>query len=165
MWRKSRQLLLITGLMLVCLWLPSLQLQSATLYTTVPESEQTIVMSKPQYERLKQIIRELQTELNQQEQKLTLLQQNSAEASSELIKARQELDEQKNELEKTRELLKSAKMDLNEAENSLAKQKTSLMQLTAQITSLEHKQTVLRRQRDVWATVAAISVGAVISRR
>ena len=151
--------------MLVCLSLPSLQLQSATLYTTVPESEQTIVMSKPQYERLKQIIRELQTELDQQEQKLTLLQQNSDEASSELIKAQKELNEQKNELEKTRELLKSAKMDLNEAENSLAKQKTSLMQLTAQITSLEHKQTVLRRQRDVWATVAAISVGAVISRR
>ena len=165
MWRKSRQLLLITGLMLVCLWLPSLQLQSATLYTTVPESEQTIVMSKPQYERLKQIIRELQTEFNQQEQKLTLLQQNSAEASSELIKARQELDEQKNELEKTRELLKSAKMDLNEAENSLAKQKTSLQQLTKEIKSLDHKQTVLRRQRDVWATVAAIFVGAVISRR
>lgn len=165
MWEKSKKLLLITGLMLVCLSLPSLQLQSATLYTTVPESEQTIVMSKPQYERLKQIIRELQTELNQQEQKLTLLQQNSAEASSELIKAQKELNEQKNELEKTRELLKSAKMDLNEAENLLAKQKTSLMQLTAQITSLEHKQTVLRRQRDVWATVAAISVGAVISRR
>ena len=165
MCKNSKKLLLITGLMLVCLSLPSLQLQSATLYTTVPESEQTIVMSKPQYERLKQIIRELQTELNQQEQKLTLLQQNSAEASSELIKAQKELNEQKNELEKTRELLKSAKMDLNEAENSLAKQKTSLQQLTAQITSLEHKQTVLRRQRDVWATVAAISVGAVISRR
>ena len=165
MCKNSKKLLLITGLLLVCLSLPSLQLQSATLYTTVPESEQTIVMSKPQYERLKQIIRELQTELNQQEQKLTLLQQNSAEASSELIKAQKELNEQKNELEKTRELLKSAKMDLNEAENSLAKQKTSLQQLTAQITSLEHKQTVLRRQRDVWATVAAISVGAVISRR
>lgn len=165
MCKNSKKLLLITGLMLVCLSLPSLQLQSATLYTTVPESEQTIVMSKPQYERLKQIIRELQTELNQQEQKLTLLQQNSAEASSELIKAQKELNEQKNELEKTRELLKSAKMDLNEAENSLAKQKTSLMQLTSQIKQMEHKQTVTRRQRDVWATVAAISVGAVISRR
>lgn len=165
MCKNSKKLLLITGLMLVCLSLPSLQLQSATLYTTVPESEQTIVMSKPQYERLKQIIRELQTELNQQEQKLTLLQQNSAEASSELIKAQKELNEQKNELEKTRKLLKSAKMDLNEAENSLAKQKTSLMQLTSQIKQMEHKQTVLRRQRDVWATVAAISVGAVISRR
>ena len=165
MCKNSKKLLLITGLMLVCLSLPSLQLQSATLYTTVPESEQTIVMSKPQYKRLKQIIRELQTELNQQEQKLTLLQQNSAEASSELIKAQKELNEQKNELEKTRELLKSAKMDLNEAENSLAKQKTSLMQLTSQIKQMEHKQTVTRRQRDVWATVAAISVGAVISRR
>lgn len=165
MCKNSKKLLLITGLMLVCLSLPSLQLQSATLYTTVPESEQTIVMSKPQYERLKQIIRELQTELNQQEQKLTLLQQNSAEASSELIKAQKELNEQKNELEKTRELLKSAKMDLNEAENSLAKQKTSLLQLTSQIKQMEHKQTVTRRQRDVWATVAAISVGAVISRR
>lgn len=165
MWRKSKKLLPITGLMLVCLSLPSLQLQSATLYTTVPESEQTIVMSKPQYERLKQIIRELQTELNQQEQKLTLLQQNSAEASSELIKARQELNEQKSELEKTRELLKSAKMDLNEAENSLAKQKTSLRQLTKEIKSLEHKQVVMRRQRDVYAGLLALSVSAVIARR
>ena len=165
MCKNSKKLLLITGLMLVCLSLPSLQLQSATLYTTVPESEQTIVMSKPQYERLKQIIRELQTELNQQEQKLTLLQQNSAEASSELIKAQKELNEQKNELEKTRELLKSAKMDLNEAENSLAKQKTSLMQLTSQIKQMEHKQTVTRRQRDVWAAIAALSLGGVIARR
>ena len=165
MCKNSKKLLLITGLMLVCLSFPSLQLQSATLYTTVPESEQTIVMSKPQYERLKQIIRELQTELNQQEQKLTLLQKNSAEASSELIKAQKELNEQKNELEKTRELLKSAKMDLNEAENSLAKQKTSLMQLTSQIKQMEHKQTVTRRQRDVWAAIAALSLGGVIARR
>ena len=159
MCKNSRKLLLITGLMLVCLSLPSLQLQSATLYTTVPESEQTIVMSKPQYERLKQIIRELQTELNQQEQKLTLQQQNSAEASNELIQARQELNEQKNEL------LKSAKMDLNEAENSLAKQKTSLKQLTKEIKKLEHKQTVLRRQRDLWAAITALSLGGVIARR
>lgn len=161
MCKNSKKLLLITGLMLVCL---SLQLQSATLYTTVPESEQTIMMSKPQYERLKQIIRELQTELNQQEQKLTLLQQNSAEASSELIKAQKELNEQKNELEKTRELLKSAKMDLNEAENSLAKQKTSLMQLTSQIKQMEHKQTVLRRQRDVWALAACVVLGCGLSK-
>lgn len=164
MCKNSKKLLLITGLMLVCLSLPSLQLQSATLYTTVPESEQTIVMSKPQYERLKQIIRELQTELNQQERKLTLLQQNSAEASSELIKAQKELNEQKNELEKTRELLKSAKMDLNEAENSLAKQKTSLMQLTSQIKQMEHKQTVLRRQRDVWALAACVVLGCGLSK-
>ena len=164
MCKNSKKLLLITGLMLVCLSLPSLQLQSATLYTTVPESEQTIMMSKPQYERLKQIIRELQTELNQQEQKLTLLQQNSAEASSELIKAQKELNEQKNELEKTRELLKSAKMDLNEAENSLAKQKTSLMQLTSQIKQMEHKQTVLRRQRDVWALAACVVLGCGFSK-
>lgn len=164
MCKNSKKLLLITGLMLVCLSLPSLQLQSATLYTTVPESEQTIMMSKPQYERLKQIIRELQTELNQQEQKLTLLQQNSAEASSELIKAQKELNEQKNELEKTRELLKSAKMDLNEAENSLAKQKTSLMQLTSQIKQMEHKQTVLRRQRDVWALAACVVLGCGLSK-
>ena len=164
MCKNSKKLLLITGLMLVCLSLPSLQLQSATLYTTVPESEQTIVMSKPQYERLKQIIRELQTELNQQEQKLTLLQQNSAEASSELIKAQKELNEQKNELEKTGELLKSAKMDLNEAENSLAKQKTSLMQLTSQIKQMEHKQTVLRRQRDVWALAACVVLGCGLSK-
>lgn len=162
MCKNSKKLLLITGLMLVCLSLPSLQLQSATLYTTVPESEQTIVMSKPQYERLKQIIRELQTELNQQEQKLTLLQQNSAEASSELIKAQKELNEQKNELEKTRELLKSAKMDLNEAENSLAKQKTSLMQLTSQIKQMEHKQTVTRRQRDVWAGLFGATLVSVL---
>ena len=164
MCKNSKKLLLITGLMLVCLSLPSLQLQSATLYTTVPESEQTIMMSKPQYERLKQIIRELQTELNQQEQKLTLLQQNSAEASSELIKAQKELNEQKNELEKTRELLKSAKMDLNEAENSLAKQKTSLMQLTSQIKQMEHKQTVLRRQRDVWALAECVVLGCGLSK-
>nr|DAL25788.1 MAG TPA_asm: hypothetical protein [Caudoviricetes sp.] len=56
-------------------------------------------------------------------------------------------------------------MDLNEAENSLAKQKTSLMQLTKEIKSLEHKQVVMRRQRDVYAGLLALSVSAVIARR
>ena len=34
-----------------------------------------------------------------------------------------------------------------------------------QIKQMEHKQTVIRRQRDVWAAIAALSLGGVIARR
>mgnify|MGYP000590286247 CR=1 FL=1 len=43
--------------------------------------------------------------------------------------------------------------------------KVSLETLKVQIKAMEHKQVVLRRQRDVWAAIAALSLGGVIARQ
>lgn len=164
MCKKSKKLLLITGLMLVCLSLPSLQLQSATLYTTVPESEQTIVMSKPQYERLKQIISRQDSRLTQLQQKLNMLKKNSTMESKELTESQKQLTKLRGELTLTQKSLTTATKSLKQAEETLQRQEISLNLLTKQIKQMEHKQNVLRRQRDVYAGLLALSVGAVIAR-
>jgi hypothetical protein len=40
-----------------------------------------------------------------------------------------------------------------------------LRTLTKQIKQMEHKQTVIRRQRDIYAGLLALSLGGVIARR
>ena len=158
MCKNSKKLLLITGLMLVCLSLPSLQLQSATLYTTVPESEQTIVMSMSQWNELKQELIEQENDLNQLKLKLKMLRSTSSEQM-------QLLENLQSELNATRQSLMNANVSLTECRNELEKSKASLETLKAQIKAMEHKQVVLRRQRDVWAAIAALSLGGVIVRR
>lgn len=158
MCKNSKKLLLITGLMLVCLSLPSLQLQSATLYTTVPESEQTIVMSMSQWNELKQELIAQENDLNQLKLKLKMLRSTSSEQI-------QLLNDLQNELSKTKEDLQNANSSLTECKNELETSRQSLEILKVKIRKLEHQQTVTRRQRDVYATLFAVSVGAAIARR
>lgn len=56
-------------------------------------------------------------------------------------------------------------ISLTECRNELEKSKASLETLKQEIKQMEHKQVVLRRQRDVWAAIAALSLGGVIARR
>ena len=56
-------------------------------------------------------------------------------------------------------------MSLKQAETILAKQEASLQTLTEQIKKIEYKATVLRRQRDIYAGLLALSLGGVIARR
>ena len=164
-WEKSKSLLRTTLLILLLSvhWSPLCW--AAGSCTQQIEQPTSITMSMTQYNRLKTIIETQEEKLNQLQQKLTILKNNSTTASKELTVSQNQLNELKNELIATQSSLKNARTSLTQAEETLKRQDESLQQLTAQITSLEHKQTVLMRQRDVWATVAAISVGAVISRR
>lgn len=158
MCKNSKKLLLITGLMLVCLSLPSLQLQSATLYTTVPESEQTIVMSMSQWNELKQELTEQENDLNLLKLKLKMLKSTSSEQMQLLANLQSELN-------KTRQNLTNANASLIECQRDLEASRQSLEMLKQQIKQMEHQQAAIRRQRDVWAAIAALSLGGVIARR
>lgn len=165
MWEKSKNLWLII-LLTLSLSAPA-YFSSSAAGGSIPKTEPptSITMSMTQYNRLKQIIEAQDNRLETLQQKLTLLKNNSTEASKELIESQNELNRLKGELTTTQESLESAKISLIQAEEILKKQEISLETLTQEIKGLEHKQTVLRRQRDVYATLFALSVGAVIARR
>ena len=165
MWGKYRNFVKITLSMCLCVSLSCFLSLAAGAYTPPTEPPTTITMSLTQYNRLKQIIETQDNRLEMLQQKLTLLKNNSVSASSELTESQNELSKLRAELTTTQESLESAKISLTQAEEILKKQEISLEILTKEIKSMEHKQTVTRRQRDVWAAIAALSLGGVIIRR
>ena len=165
MWKKSKSLYLTTLLTLSLLVPAPFSCWAAGSYTPQAEPQTTIVMSITQYNRLKQIIETQDSRLEMLQQKLNMLKSNSTAASSELTESQNELSKLRAELTTTQESLESAKISLTQAEEILKKQEISLETLKQEIKQMEHKQAVLRRQRDVWATVAALSLGGVIARR
>lgn len=165
MWRKYRNFVKITLSMCLCVSLSCFLSLDVGAYTPPTGQQTTIVISMTQYNQLKAIISRQDNRLTQLQQKLTLLKNNSVSASSELEKSQTELTTLRAELTTTQESLESAKISLAQAEETLKRQEESLTLLTKQIKSLEHKQAVMRRQRDVYATLFALSVGAVIARR
>ena len=158
------------GCLIIMCWafLPLCSLSAALLdgYSTQPvEQKTTITMSLTQYNQLKEIIERQDNRLEMLQSQLNMLKNNSVSASNELTESQNELNKLKEELMTTQESLENARLSLTQAEEMLKKQEESLNLLTKQIKAMEHKQTVLRRQRDVWAAIAALSVGAVIVRR
>lgn len=165
MWRKYRNFVKITVSMCLCVSLSCFLSLDVGAYTPPTGQQTTITMSMTQYNRLKQIIERQDDRLTQLQQKLTLLKNNSVSASNELTESQNELSKLRAELTTTQESLESARISLTQAEEILKKQEISLETLKQEIKQMEHKQAVLRRQRDVWATVAALSLGGVIARR
>ena len=159
MWEKSKTLLKIMVLTF-CLSLSLPWLSSAADMITTSEAgpRTTIVMSAEQWTTLKQELTEQTIELNQLRQKLKMLRSTS----SEQMKL---LENLQNELNATQKNLTNASISLTECQNALKESRESLQTLKVQIKQMEHKQTVTRRQRDVWAAIAALSLGGVIARR
>lgn len=162
---KYRNFVKITLSMFLCASLSCFLSLGVGAYTPQTEQKTTIVMSMTQYDRLKQIIETQDNRLEMLQQKLTLLKNNSVSVSSELKESQNELSKLRSELTETQKSLESAKISLKQAEETLQRQEASLQTLTKQIKEMEHKQTVIRRQRDVWAAIAALSLGGVIARR
>ena len=165
MWRKSRNLLKITSLTLSASLLLSFSCLAAGVSTQPTEPQTSIMMSLTQYNRLKQIIEVQDSRLEMLQNKLNLLKSNSTEASKELTESQNELSKLRSELTVTQKSLGSARISLTQAEETLQRQEASLQTLTKQIKQMEHKQTVIRRQRDVYATLLSLFVGAGIARR
>lgn len=159
MWEKSKTLLKIMVLTF-CLSLSLPWLSSAADMITTSEAgpRTTIVMSTEQWTTLKQELTEQTIELNQLRQKLKMLRSTSGEQ----IKL---LESLQNDLSKTQENLMSANVSLTACRNELKESRASLQTLKNQINNLKHKQEVTRRQRDVYATLFALSLGGVIARR
>ena len=159
MWGKSKTLLKIMVLTF-CLSLSLPWLSSAADMITTSEAgpRTTIVMSTEQWTTLKQELTEQTIELNQLRQKLKMLKSTSSEQM-------QLLENLQSELNATQKNLTNASVSLTECQNALKESRESLQTLKVQIKQMEHKQVVLRRQRDVWAAIAALSLGGVIARR
>ena len=165
MWRKCRNLSKVTLSMFLCVSLSSFSCLGVGADTPPTEQQTTITISMTQYNRLKTIIERQDNRLTQLQSKLNMLKNNSMSASSELTESQNELSKLRSELMATQKSLESARISLAQAEETLQRQEESLQTLTKQIKQMEHKQTVMRRQRDVYATLFALSVGTVIARR
>ena len=158
MWGKSRRLLKITSLTLSASLLLSFSCWASGSYTLPTEQSTNIVLAMSQWTELQQELIEQENDLNQLKLKLKMLRSTSSEQM-------QLLENLQSELNATRQSLMNANVSLTECRNELEKSKASLETLKAQIKAMEHKQVVLRRQRDVWAAITALSLGGVIARQ
>lgn len=122
------------------------------------EPRQTITISMTDWNELKTESATQSLELNQLKQKLIMLKLDSGEQMKQLEKLQKELKE-------TQISLTNANQSLNGVRNDLTESRTSLEELKNKIKKLEHKQAVIRRQRDIYAGLFVITVGAVIARR
>lgn len=121
------------------------------------EPKQTITMSMTDWNELKTESAAQNLELNQLRQKLIMLKMDSGEQIKQLEKLQKELEE-------TQISLTNANQSLNGVKNALSESRTSLEELKKEIKKMEHKQAVIRRQRDIYAGLFVITVGTVIAR-
>lgn len=121
------------------------------------EQRQTITMSTSQWNLLKTEFNGLKNDLAMERQKLTMLKLDSSEQIQQLERLQIQLDE-------TQQSLMNAKISMIEAQHELNGLKILLEGLKNKIKKLEHKQAVIRRQRDIYAGLLVITVGTVIAR-
>lgn len=152
--RRTKNILCISALLVFC-WLP-VSADGGSTPTAVPQ--QTITISRTQWETLRQELSEQDQDLQMLREKLKMLKSNSTEQMKLLEELQAALSE-------TRKSLVSAKLSLTDAENALKESRTSLERLKTEIKRMEHKQAVLRRQRDIYAGIAVVAVGTAIARR
>lgn len=120
---------------------------------------ETLTMSTKQFTTLQTVIAEQKMRLETAEKKLAILSKNSNTASRELLESEKQLETLQTELMQTQKLLEKSNQNLTIAYDSIEKQKESLTKLEKQINALQHKQAVIRRQRDAYAMLFAITLG------
>lgn len=158
MWEKSRSLSKIILLTSSLVLLSSFSCLAVGAYTPPTGPQTSIVMSMSQWNELKQELTEQNLELAQLRQKLKMLRSTSSEQMKLLESLQSELNETQNGLT-------NASASLTECQHALKESRASLQTLKKQIKVMEHKQTVIRRQRDIYAGLLALSLGGVIARR
>lgn len=119
------------------------------------EQPMTITMQLTQWNKLKQDLIEQENDLIQLKQKLKLLKSTSSEQL-------QLLENLQSELNATRQNLMNANISLTECRNELEKSKASLETLKVEIKAMEHKQVVMRRQRDAYALGFVLSLASLL---
>ena len=157
MWGKSK-IGLLTILFCVCLPV-SLSAASLADGCSIQQAglKTTITVQLDQWNMLKKELIAQENDLNQLKLKLKMLRSTSNEQI-------QLLNDLQNELSKTKEDLQTANSSLTECKNELETSRQSLEILKVQIRQLAHKQTVIRRQRDVWAGLFGIALTSAILR-
>lgn len=122
------------------------------------EPKQTITMSIADWNELKTEWAGQKLDLTQLRQKFTMLTLNSEEQLKQL-------EVLQIKLERTEKSLMNATTSLTEVKEELQKSRLLLEELKNKIKKMEHKQAVIRRQRDIYAGLFVITTGAVFSRR
>jgi len=145
---------LLLGLLFCC----SLQVSADGGVMNRAEPKQTVMISMTDWNELKTESAAQNLELNQLRQKLIMLKMDSGEQMQQLEKLQKELEEMQISLT-------NANRSLNDVRNDLSESRTSLEELKNKIKKMEHKQAVIRRQRDIYAGLFVITAGAVFSRR
>ena len=130
--------------------------------TTEPLSNQQVVISMQQYNRLKQITTEQEQKLFNLQNLVNLLKQNSSTDKQTLVELQSQLTDCNNRLINAQSLLNQQNQKLQEANSLLEKNEKSLRTLTEQIKSLKHKVAVIERQRDTWMVIAGIAFGGFV---
>ena len=155
MWKRLK-----VGLMIILcfVYLPSLSVYASSdggCSTQTAGQPMTITMQLTQWNTLKQELIEQENDLTQLRQKLKMLKSTSSEQM-------QLLENLQSELNATRQNLTNANESLTECRNELEKSKASLETLKVQIQAMEHKQVVMRRQRDAYAFGFALSLASLL---
>nr|DAS35666.1 MAG TPA: Peptidoglycan endopeptidase [Caudoviricetes sp.] len=147
----KKSILVLFSLALVCL--------SSSVFA---QGGKQITLSAEQYQILKQTIQAQDKTLDMLESSLSRQQSRQQERSRQLQQLNTQLDKSKAEMIKTRQTLQSAGESLAQADNLLKRQAVSLQTLTEQIKREEHKKTVIKRQRDMYAVLAILAVGGAV---
>lgn len=106
-----------------------------------------------------------QNDLNLLRTKLDVLSQNSTEQQQTVMTLQTQVDSLQSRLTRARQNLQTANESLTEARKELQETRNSLEELKKEIEALEHQLVIAKRQRDVWAGISIITVGAAIFRR
>lgn len=134
------------------------QVSAAGGTTNQAEPKQTITMSIAGWNELKTEWAGQKLDLTQLRQKFTMLTLNSEEQLKQL-------EVLQIKLERTEKSLMNATTSLTEVKEELQESRLLLEELKNKIKKMEHKQAVIRRQRDIYAGLFVITAGAVFSRR
>lgn len=119
-------------------------------------------MSADQFRTLKETSAKLRAELTLQEERIKMLEKSSDGSTKELIALQGELTDCRNRLQQTESSLAKSEMAMSDAKTSLSNLNEHLETLKDKIKKLERKQVIAKRQRDVWAAIAIVSLGRIV---
>lgn len=156
--KTLKRVIITVCLLLGLLFCYCLQVSAAGGTTNQAGSKQIITMSMTDWNELKTEWAGQKLDLTQLRQKFTMLTLNSEEQLKQL-------EVLQIKLERTEKSLMNATTSLTEVKKELQESRTSLEELKNKIKKIEHKQAVIRRQRDIYAGLFVITVGAAIARR
>lgn len=141
-------------------------LSLSCLYPAISFGEETTGLpTQEEWNQFKMDWIDQQNDLNLLQIKLNALSQNSTEQQQTVMRLQTQVDSLQNKLTRARQNLQSANESLIEAKKELQETRSSLEALKKEIETLEHQLVIAKRQRDVWAGISFITVGAAIFRR
>ena len=153
-----KEVIITVCLLLGLLFCYCVQVSAAGGVMNQAESKQTIMISIADWNELKTEWARQKLDLAQLRQKFTMLNLNSEEQLKQL-------EVLQTKLERTEKSLMNATTSLTEVKKKLQESRLLLEELKKEIKKMEHKQAVIRRQRDLYAGLFVITMGAAIARR